>query len=359
MVHLGRPGSFGGKMRSRGLTDIFEHAGARVVDVPLMLEHRASARDLLHPGLWPVVTGEAVPESLAWSHRDVLRRLEQVDPTIVVCSTARSYHPELRRGPWTIVLDYVDCLSDSYRDRATIVGRSVRSVGFRALSVLAGRFERRPRPPGMIGIAAGWSDAESLGLTWVPNTFPLASPAPGVAARHDLLFLGKLSYEPNVEAIEALARMWPAIQRRRPGTTLVLAGADPTTEVRELADRLGWTVEADFADLDLVMAEATLAVVPLVHASGIQSKVLDAARYGLAQVLSPAAVAGMAPDFPAVVADTDERFVAAVAELLDDPEQRVDLGLRSRAHFAATYTSEHWVAWAEQTLEDALANGRP
>jgi len=357
LVHLGRTGSMGGMVRNQGLTDIFGHAGARVVDVPLMIDHRAGPAELLHPGLGPVLSGRAVPESLAWDHRAVLRRLRQIEPTVVVCSTSRSYHPSLLDGPWTLVLDYVDRLSDSYRDRAAILGGSARSVGYRALSALARRFEAHPPPPGVVGIAAGWTDARALGLDWVPITLPLAVRPVDIAPTHDLLFFGKLSYEPNVEAIEHLAALWPALERRRPGTTVLLAGARPEARVLDLARRLGWTVEPDFDDLGVIMARARLAVVPLVHASGIQTKVLDAARFGLPQVVSPIAASGLAPGFPALVAGTDAEFVEAVAELLDDPARSDELGHRARAHFADTYTPERWTGWADRVLHDALIHG--
>ena len=105
MVHLGRARSMGGVVRTAGLVDIFEQAGARIVDVPLLVDHRAGPGDILHNGLGPVATGRAVPESLSWSHRSVLSRLEEIRPTVVLCSTARSYHPALRQGPWTVLLD--------------------------------------------------------------------------------------------------------------------------------------------------------------------------------------------------------------------------------------------------------------
>jgi glycosyltransferase involved in cell wall biosynthesis len=352
MVHLGRTGSMGGVVRTAGLVDIFEQAGARIVDVPLLVDHRARPADILHSGISQIVAGGAVPESLAWSHRSVLRRLQEIQPTIVLCSTARSYHPALRQGPWTVVLDYVDRLSESYRDRALIRGPSARSLAFRALSQLAARFEGRPVPEGMIGVAAGWADARSLGLEWVPITRRLPAVRPDGSPTHDLLFVGKLSYEPNVEAIEQLARMWPAITAGRPGTSLLLAGASPEPRVLELAAGLGWTVEVDFADLGEVMGRARLAVVPLAHASGIQTKVLDAAMYGVPQVLSSVATRGLAPGFPAVVAD-DDTFAAEVIALLDDPSRMADLGEQGRAHFADTYTPECWVGWAGQTLRTA------
>ena len=335
------------------LSAIFEAAGATVATVPLLVDHRLSWRDLARPGVSAALRGHSVPEAMAWSRRSALASLRELRPAVVVCSTVRSFHPDLLAGPWTTVIDYVDRLSDSYRDRAVIVGRSPRSIMFRSLTLTASRFERRALPPGVVGIAAGWDDARSLGLEWVPITadLPARSSIAVSEPRHDLLLLGKLSYPPNVEAIERLGRTWPALQRRRPGTTLVLAGAAPRRDVLDLAARLGWTVMADFDDLDAVMASARVATAPLLHASGIQIKVLEAASYGLPQVIGAAVAKGFAPGLPAVVVEDDDELVAALASLLDDPGEQARLGAAARAHVAEQYSVERWVPWAAGILD--------
>jgi hypothetical protein len=359
MVHLGRPGATGEASRVAGLTEIFEAAGATVVDVSLRRDHGIRATDLREPGLGAVLEGRAVPESLAWNHRSLRRRLVDIGADVVVCGTARAFHPTLVDGPWDIVLDFVDRLSDSYRDRAAIVGWSPWAPAFRFLAGTAGRFERRPLPAGVTGIAAGWSDANALGVTWVPITVPSPPFAAGVEPTHDALFLGKLSYPPNVEAIHRIARIWPDVLRRRPGTTLVLAGAQPARSTIELADRLGWTVAADFPDLDAIVAQVRVAVVPLLHASGIQIKVLATAAYGLPQVLGPAARAGLAPGFPARMADRDDEFVAALVDLLDDEPERSRLGREAREHVATLYSVDRWTGWAGEVLQRAGSHRAP
>jgi glycosyltransferase involved in cell wall biosynthesis len=358
IVHLARAGSFGAKARLAGLTEVFEIAGARVEEVRLLQHHRLRLADALRPGLGAVVAGTAVPESMAWSHRSTRAHLERLQPDLVMCMTARAYHPDLR-GPWHLVLDYVDCLSDSYRDRARIVGRRPVAVAFAALAATSRRFERRTPPVGMGTIAAGWSDANALGAEWVPITEHGAPAIAGTAPEHDVLFLGKLSYPPNVEAIERLARMWPALEERRPGTTMLLAGASPRPPIEHLARRLGWSMRADFDDVDKVLASARLGVVPLVHASGIQTKILAAAARGLAQVVDPVASAGFAPGFPLRLADDDNAFVDAIAALLDNDDERHRLGAAARDHVRDAYSAARWAPWARELLERAEANGHP
>lgn len=348
VVHLGHTEGLGALRRVRSTREVFEAAGAEVVEVRLRAEHRARPADLLHADVPALARGEVVPETLAWSRTSLAAHLDAIDPVLVVCNTARAFHPGLARNR-PVVLDLVDRLSVSYRDRARVPGTGARRLLFRALAPLAHRFERRPRPAGVTTVAAGWEDAAALGATWVPNTVrPGVLPARPATA--DVVFFGNLSYPPNVEAVEAISRFWPRLTARRPGTTLLLAGAHPAPRVLALARGHGWRVWAAFPDLAEMLAGARIAVAPLTHASGIQSKVLEAAAFGVPQVLSPAALAGLAPGFPAAVAADERAWVDELVSLLDDRARRVALGRAAREHVAETYAVERWSDWAAETL---------
>lgn len=344
----------GALRRVSSMTTVLELAGADVVDLRLRVDHRASAADLIRAPVGRLLRSEIVPEALSWSPRSVRRALDALRPDVVICETSRAFDPTFESGPWTLVLDYVDRLSVSYRDRSTIVGSAPRRLLFRSLSATAARFERHALPTDVRAIAAGWEDAEALDAAWFPIQFEPASSTPRPTPTHDLLFFGNLSYPPNVEAVERIDRFWSALVRRRPGTTLLLAGSSPTPGIRTAVERHGWTLEADFEDLGAVLGSCRLGVVPLVHASGIQTKVLEAAAFGLAQVVDPITLAGMAPGFPAAVASGDDAMIEHIADLLADDEQRESLGRDARAHIAERYAPEVWVPWAT-----ALLDGRP
>ncbi|HEY4375600.1 MAG TPA: glycosyltransferase family 4 protein, partial [Acidimicrobiales bacterium] len=186
-----------------------------------------------------------------------------------------------------------------------------------------------------------------------PNTVAVPDVVAPAEPVHDVLFLGKLSYAPNEEAIERLGHIWPRVVERCPGTTLVLAGAAPGPDVVDLARHRGWTLLADFDDLATVVGSARLATAPLWHASGIQSKVLEAAAFGLPQVISPAVAKGFGPGFPALVAADDDALVDGLARLVDDFEERARLGAAARAYVAEHYSVARWVPWAAGVLDRA------
>lgn len=352
IVHLGRASGLGAHRRVESLTKLFEAAGADVTDVALRANHPARASDLLRPGVRPLLDGRAVPETIAWSRHDVQRTLCELAPHIVVCVTGRAYHPDLARGPWHLVLDYVDRLSVSYRDRARILGRSRRALAYRVLAHAAARQERTA-PAGVTAIAAGWTDARALSVEWIPVTVESPAVLTPATPDHDVVFLGTLSYEPNVEALRRLARFWPTVLSGRPDARMLVAGATPTPEVYALASELGWTLLADVPDVGDALRRARVAVAPLVHASGLQIKVLEAAAFGVAQVVDPVALGGFTPGFPAEVATDDDAFAGSILGLLADEADRAALAGLAREVVAREYSVARWTPWAANLVRES------
>jgi hypothetical protein len=93
--------------------------------------------------------------------------------------------------------------------------------------------------------------------------------------------------------------------------------------------------------------------VPLVHASGIQTKVLEAALHGLPQVVDPVAVAGMRPGFPVFVADGDGELVAETTRLLDDAPALAASSEAARRHMREHYAAAAFEDWARRQLDGA------
>lgn len=344
VVHLGRARARGEGVRVRGWIRTLEAAGGRAVAVPLLTDHRARL-GATPVGLPAVARGRAVPESLVWAPGSVARRLRRLDPDLVVCVTSRAYHPALSHGRWVTVLDHVDRLGLSYEGRSRIARSAPRRATYRALSATARRFERITVDNGVHQVAAGWADAAALGAVWLPIVVdePEPRPEPEGDGAVDVCFVGTLSYPPNVEAVRTLAETWPSVRAARPTARALIAGANPIDEVRNHASAHGWELVPNFDDAAAVYRRARVAVSPLRTATGIQIKVLDAGRYGVAQVASPAALDGLAPGFPAAVAASPETMAAQVVALLLDPDRRRQLAGAAAEEIARRYTAGAWV----------------
>jgi glycosyltransferase involved in cell wall biosynthesis len=340
--------------RVESWTEVLRAAGYEPTPVRLLPDHRAGPVDIIRATPFAARSSRGiVPEALAWSVESALREIARNEPAVLVCVSARAYHPTLAEPGRTLVLDFVDRLSVSYRDRASIAPRRAARFVYRLLAGPAGRFERAVRP-GVITTAAGWSDAEGLGARWVPNVVTTSTRVEPIAHRFDVVFVGTLSYPPNIDALGWLASVWPRVIAARPGTTMLVAGARPVDRVRDLAALNGWTVLPDFVDAANVLAACSVSVAPLRKASGLQNKVIDAAAQGVAQVISPAAAAGLDPSFPVRVAADDEEFARAVVALLDDPETRAREASAARDHVLSAYSPDYWGAQLQ-----ALVSGQP
>jgi len=357
VISLARDEGMGERRRVASWRSILEAAGTEVTEVSLLRDHRRGVHGNPAVGVGPVLRGRAVPETLAWSQSSVRQRLVASPPAIVVCVTARAFHPTFGTLSVPVVLDFVDRLSVSYRYRAAITRNLAKRALFLGLSHMNRRFEQRRPPPGIIITAAGWEEAATLGGCWVPN---VVSVPPRVEAREpdtDVLFFGNLAYSPNIAGLRQLASMWPAVLARRPATTCLVAGAHPGRFVRRLAANNGWELQPFFTDLGALCGRARVAVTPIQQVTGIQNKVLEAGAHGVPQVVTPEVLRGLKPGFPAVVADNDGAFVDAVVESLDNPAASADLAARARTHIMQTYTSTSWVATARSLIEGADLEG--
>jgi hypothetical protein len=326
---------------------MFEAAGARVDEVRV-----DPGRMPRVDGIGPVITARAAPERLAWSGAQLSTRLRELDPDVVIVVSVRAFDPRATAGRWGLVLDFVDSLSRSYRDRSEIATSRFERYGFRVLSAAHGRVERQFGHGTMRLVAAGAADAQQLGAEWVPIVSdPSLRPLPGERSPdRDVLFFGTLRYPPNIDALERLAAIWRVVQRTRPNSSALIAGASPTARVRDHCAAQGWELEADFTSLTDVGARARVAVAPLRRTAGLQIKVLDAATLALPQVVTTAALRGYAADFPLVARDDDAAFAAEIVRLLENPVDATADGAAAAQHVQQRYSVAAWEPWARELL---------
>jgi succinoglycan biosynthesis protein ExoO len=141
----------------------------------------------------------------------------------------------------------------------------------------------------------------------------------------------------NAEGLEwFLRQVWPEVRRESPGATLDVCGSiDRAVTLRPD----GVAFHGMVPSLDAFYRRAAVAIVPLLRATGMNIKLVDAAAFGRAIVATPNTLAG-APFLreAAVVAATPGEFAAAVRRLLADPGARAAAAGRVlaavRAHLA-------------------------
>ncbi|MBR1769870.1 MAG: glycosyltransferase [Bacteroidales bacterium] len=136
----------------------------------------------------------------------------------------------------------------------------------------------------------------------------------------DIIFSGNMSYSPNVMAAKFLVRdIMPEVWKEYPECKLVLAGASPAKEVRELASSkvvvTGWV-----EDMREYYAKSFLFVAPMQIGTGLQNKLLEAMAMFLPCITTSLAnKALMAENGKEIlVADTAVSLGQAIIRLLKD-----------------------------------------
>lgn len=171
-----------------------------------------------------------------------------------------------------------------------------------------------------------------------------------------LVFVGSMSYEPNVDAVARFARnVLPSVLRERPHARLAIVGRAPAPEVRALASE-HIEIVGEVADVRPWLERAALVVVPLRVGGGTRLKIVEALAMG-APVLSTSIGAEgleLTPGREIALADEPPAFARAVLELLSDEARRTALARAGQERVRALYPwptlahalVEHWRAAA-------------
>lgn len=184
----------------------------------------------------------------------------------------------------------------------------------------------------------------------VPNgvDFPAAIDRSRVSPA-ELLFVGALSWDPNIEAMRLLVNeILPAIQESISAATLTVAGRSPTPdEVRRLLSRPSAELHESPISLAEYYSRATIGVAPLLRGGGTSIKVLESLAYALPTVASPVAARGLGLEDGKhlLVASSTRDFAAACLHLLTSPAKARALGETGRQEVLRRFS---WQAAGER-----------
>lgn len=150
-----------------------------------------------------------------------------------------------------------------------------------------------------------------------------------------VLYMTHLSGGRARESRWFLQSVWPKIVQQHPDAKLLLVGTPPPPE-SEIARNIPANAEVlgYVDDLVELYRSVSLAVVPIIHSTGLINRALDALTAGVPLVATSAVlstIAGCQPGKHAIAADSANDFATAVNGLLKAPNQRQDYAASSRA----------------------------
>jgi hypothetical protein len=180
--------------------------------------------------------------------------------------------------------------------------------------------------------------------------FPECLPAADsrLAGEPALVLLAGRGWPPNALGAAWFEReVWPAVQASVPGARLHRFGDD----LPPPAD--GVVVHPSPPDSREAFAPGAILVVPLLVASGVRMKILEAWARGVPVVATPAAAAGLEARAgrELLIATSAEDFAHSVRRLSDDPRWAAELARHGREQLARLHDPQLVAARLEQWYE--------
>jgi len=148
-----------------------------------------------------------------------------------------------------------------------------------------------------------------------------------------IVFLGKMNYSPNVDAVIYFAnRIFPLIIKIEDDLKFVIVGSNPTKEILKLGRRKNIKVTGFVEDPYEYLEKAKIVVAPLRFGAGTQYKILEAMALGKVVVTTSKGARGISGEDGKhfVVVDDEKEMVKIILDLIKDKIKRKEIGNSAR-----------------------------
>jgi glycosyltransferase involved in cell wall biosynthesis len=185
-------------------------------------------------------------------------------------------------------------------------------------------------------------EAPEVRIEIIPTIHPLHTRGKSFAEREHLLFLGNLAHRPNADAVHHFMRdIFPVVQRGLPGVKLYIVGDNVTPEIAAYASSdvevLGYV-----PDIEPLLRNCRLMVVPLRYGAGIKGKLGESLSYGLPVVTTSTGAEGfgLTGGVEALIEDEPQAFAAAVIRVYEQEDLWERLAEHGHRHVEKYFTPE-------------------
>lgn len=339
----------------------------------------------LHPQLrwfhggWSLAVGRSATEGLFHSselksHLAAWARESRFDAVFVFCSSMAQYLRTEGLVNVATVLDLVDVDSQKWLDYAAdsrgpkswllrLEGRRLRQLE----SALADRVAaitvvtpqeadlyhsfRPDHRPQVLRNGVDLNYFQPAGASAVESIVRDGSLPPAADRPGSVVFVGALDYQANVDGVAWFcSRVWPELRKRYPRAVFQVVGSRPTAKANSLGELPGVELVGEVPDVRPYLRDATVVVVPLQIARGVQNKVLEALAAGKPTVVSPQALEGIdaQPNQHLMLALAPAEWVEHIATLFDSPSLRAAMGRSARKFVEQEY---RWATQLEQLCQ--------
>lgn len=165
------------------------------------------------------------------------------------------------------------------------------------------------------------------------------------SSTRNVVFVGKMSYKPNIEAaLWLIDKIWPKVINRIINAKLYLVGKDPDKTILAKANRKeGVFVTGTVDSIDQYYDMANLVVVPIRSGGGVNVKLLEGLGRGKLIVTTSKGLEGtdFEPGRHVLLADDEDSFADLCIEALNTPER---FGPIAKQAYNKVYNEYSWSA---------------
>jgi polysaccharide biosynthesis protein PslH len=272
------------------------------------------------------ITSDLPVQSIYHYHTSALSRLKQLygrtKPDKLIFQLIRTAPYAAHFPKHKCIIDLMDCFSYHYLLRS-------RNTGFRSSWFYKMEYKRLKRYEetilstySLITVISK-KDKELLpGKTDHVSVVPNGVEAPRESLsdeKFDLIFLGNLSYQPNIAAAKFICNEILPLVKRWKKVTVAIAGKTPSNQVRALNSEDVYVIP-DLPEIFPVLQSAQIFVAPMFLSTGVQNKLLEAMAAGLIVITTPNAAdaIGAVPGMHLLTAVSADQFAQLIVEVLED-----------------------------------------
>lgn len=148
-----------------------------------------------------------------------------------------------------------------------------------------------------------------------------------------ILFLGKLDYRPNMDALQYfITQIWPAVLRKIPEARFLVVGKNMPQNLENTLKSKNTIFRGYVADIREALSSCTAVVVPLRYGGGTRIKILEALAMEKPVVSTSLGSEGVEASHQKeiLIADSPGYFAQCVIQLLNSTDLRRKLGRMGR-----------------------------
>lgn len=171
---------------------------------------------------------------------------------------------------------------------------------------------------------------------------------------YDLVFVGNMSYAPNVEsAIFIVKKILPILLKQNPNIKVLLSGASPAKNVLDLASE-NVTVSGWVEDIRHSYSKGKIFIAPLNIGTGLQNKLLEAMAMEIPCITSTLANNALKAvhNKHVLIGNSPDEYANLVLELLNNDDKRNKLAKEGKNYIEQNFSWKNSTKILKCTIED-------